>query len=145
MVGDGPYGLAYRRYMETLFTGYKKITANGLVRRGRPEGVPLVRFDHILFKHNGRLLRATSHEPRPLPQAEGYSRRCIRFEFVAAQRHLSPRRPADCDPRPAGRQAPKFDERRTTYDERPFPRPPGPNINVSLNFLDLVQKRLKND
>ena len=50
--------------METLFTGYKKITANGLVRRGRPEGVPLVRFDHILFKHNGRLLRATSHEPR---------------------------------------------------------------------------------
>ena len=64
MVGDGPYGLAYRRYMETLFTGYKKITANGLVRRGRPEGVPLVRFDHILFKHNGRLLRATSHEPR---------------------------------------------------------------------------------
>ena len=64
MVWDGPYGLAYRRYMETLFTGYKKITANGLVRRGRPEGVPLVRFDHILFKHNGRLLRATSHEPR---------------------------------------------------------------------------------
>ena len=47
--------------METLFTGYKKITANGLVRRGRPEGVPLVRFDHILFKHNGRFLRATSH------------------------------------------------------------------------------------
>ena len=42
----------------------KKITANGLVRRGRPEGVPLVRFDHSLFKHNGRLLRAMSHEQR---------------------------------------------------------------------------------
>ena len=24
-------------------------------------GVPLVRFDHSLFKHNGRLLRATNH------------------------------------------------------------------------------------
>ncbi len=35
MVWDGPYGLAYRRYMETMFTGYKKITANGHVRRGR--------------------------------------------------------------------------------------------------------------
>ena len=41
---------------------HKKCTANGLVRRGRPEGVPLVRFDHSLFKHNGRLLRATSHK-----------------------------------------------------------------------------------
>ncbi len=50
--------------METLFTGYKKITANGLVRRGRPEGVPLVRFDHILFMHNGKLLRATNQEQR---------------------------------------------------------------------------------
>ena len=27
-------------------------------------GVPLVRFDHILFEYNGRLLRATSHESR---------------------------------------------------------------------------------
>ena len=27
-------------------------------------GVPLVRFDHILFEYNGKLLRATSHEPR---------------------------------------------------------------------------------
>ena len=27
-------------------------------------GVPLVRFDHSLFKHNGRLLRATNHELR---------------------------------------------------------------------------------
>ena len=42
----------------------KKITANGLVRRGRPEGVPLMRFDHILFEYNGRFLRAMSHEQR---------------------------------------------------------------------------------
>ena len=62
----------------------QKITANGLVHRGRPEafwpvkcrpaegagrlpkrtavaGVPLVRFDHSLFKNNSRLLRAISH------------------------------------------------------------------------------------
>ena len=51
---------------------------------------------------------------------EGHSRRCIQFEFVAAQRHLSPKRPANCGLRPAG--------------------PPGPNINVSLNIWDLVQK-----
>ena len=38
----------------------KKIMANGLVLKGRPEGVPLVRFDHSLFKHNGRLLRAAA-------------------------------------------------------------------------------------
>ena len=42
----------------------KKYTASGLVRRGRPEGVPLVRFDHILFKHNGRFLRATNYKSR---------------------------------------------------------------------------------
>ena len=42
----------------------KEITANGLVRRGRPEGVPLVRFDHSLFKYNGRFLRITSHKQR---------------------------------------------------------------------------------
>ena len=33
-----------------------------------------------------------------------------------------------------GRQALKFDERRTTYDERLFTRPSGPNINGSLNI-----------
>ena len=37
--------------------------------------------------------RTTSHEPL-FSRAEGYSRRCIQFEFVAAKRHLSPRRPA---------------------------------------------------
>ena len=85
------------------------------VRRGRPEGVPLVRFDHSLFKHNGRLLRATNHEPRFFPRAEGCSRRCRQFESVVAQRHLNPKRPANCGLRPAGPLAPNFDERRTTY------------------------------
>ena len=37
-------------------------------------------------------------------RAEGHSRRCSQFEFVAAKRHLSPRRPANCDRR--GRQDP---------------------------------------
>ena len=36
-------------------------------------------------------LRATNNEPRAtiFSRAEGYSRRCIQFEFVAAKRHLS--------------------------------------------------------
>ena len=64
--------------------------------------------------------RTTNHEPRFFSRAEGYSRRCRRSEFVAAQRHLNPRRPANCDRR--GRQAPKF-------DERLFARPIGPNLH----------------
>ena len=48
----------------------------------------------------------TSHEPRPFPLAEGYSRRCRQFEFIAAQRHLTPRRPANCELRPAGPSGP---------------------------------------
>ena len=63
--------------METVFTGYKKNTANGLVRRGHPltsqtafggqlpyKGSlvrPAARFDHSPFEYNGRFLRATSH------------------------------------------------------------------------------------
>ena len=59
---------------------HKKITANGLVRRGRPltsqtafggqlpyKGSlvrPAVRFGHSPFEYNGRLLRATNHEQR---------------------------------------------------------------------------------
>ena len=70
----------------------QKNTANGLVRRGRPltsqtafggqlpyKGSlvrPAARFDHSPFEYNGRFLRATNHEPRFFPQAEGYSRRC---------------------------------------------------------------------
>ena len=34
-------------------------------------------------------------------RAEGYSRRCRHSEAVAAQRHLSPRRPSACNLRPA--------------------------------------------
>ena len=87
---------------------------------------PVARFHHIPFEYHGGLLRATSHEPRPFPRAEGYSRRCRLSELVAAQRHLTPRRPANCQLQPTGPSAPKFDERRTTYDERLFAWPSGP-------------------
>ena len=71
----------------------KKYTVNDLVRRGRPltsqtafggqlpyKGSlvrPVARFHHSLFEYNGRLLRATNNEPRPLPRAEGHSRRPV--------------------------------------------------------------------
>ena len=58
-------------------------------------------------------------------RAEGHSRRCIQFEFVAAKRHLSPRRPANCERRPAG--------------------PSGHDINISLNIRRFGSKRLEND
>ena len=56
-------------------------------------------------------------------RAEGYSRRCHHSEAVAAQRHLSPRRPAACDLRPAGRHGVRSanHEPRTTNNE---PRTP---------------------
>ena len=49
-------------------------------------------------------------------RAEGYSRRCRHSESVAAQRHLSPRRPAACELRPAGRHGVRSanHEQRTT-------------------------------
>ena len=97
----------------------KKYTANGLVRRGCPKpfwpvrcrpsggagrlpkrtavaGRPVVRFHHNPFMYDGRFLRATNDEPRAtiFSRAEGHSRRCSQFEFVAAKRRLSPRRPA---------------------------------------------------
>ena len=105
----------------------KKYTAHGLVRRRRPltsqtafggqlpyKGslvCPAVRFHHSPFEYNGRLFtnhesRATNHESLFFSRAEGHSRRCRHSESVAAQRHLSPRRPAACGLRPAGRQAP---------------------------------------
>ena len=67
---------------------------------------PVVRFHHSLSEYNGRLLRTTNHEPRAtiFSRAEGQSRRCLQFEFDAAQRHLSLRRPA-------GPSGPRFDER----------------------------------
>ena len=76
---------------------------------------PAVRFGYSLFDYGGMFLRATNHEPRAtiFSRAEGYSRRCLQFEFDAAQRHLSLRRPA-------GPSGPRFDERWTTYDERLF-------------------------
>ena len=91
-----------------------------------PVGSPPERFHHIPFEYNGRLLRTTNHEPRFFPRAEGYSRRCRHSESVAAKRHLTPRRLAACELRPAGPSAPKFDERRTTYDERLFAWLSGP-------------------
>ena len=105
----------------------QKYTTCGLGRRGRPltsqtafggqlpyKGSlvqPAVRFHHSSSEYNGRFLRATSHEPLFLLRAEGHSRRCRYSEYVAAKRHLSPRRPANCGLRPAGSSAPKFDER----------------------------------
>ena len=67
---------------------------------------PAVRFGYSLFDYGGMFLRATNHEPRAtiFSRAEGYSRRCLQFEFDAAQRHLSLRRPAG----PSGL---RFDER----------------------------------
>ena len=60
-----------------------------------------------LFLYDGRFLRATNDEPRAtiFSRAEGQSRRCRSFECDAAKRHLSPRRPANCGQRSAGRQA----------------------------------------
>ena len=46
--------------------------------------------------------------------------------------------------RTAGPSGPIFDERQTTYDERSFPRPIGPNINISLNIRRFGSKRLEN-
>ena len=37
-----------------------------------------------------------------ISRAEGHSRRCRYYESVAVQRHLSPRRPANCQLRPEG-------------------------------------------
>ena len=96
----------------------KNCTANGLVRRGRPltsqtafggqlpyKGSlvrPVARFHHSPFGYNGRLLRATSHEPRTTA-------------FSTSRGSLE----AACELRSAACGAvPKFDERTTTYDER---------------------------
>ena len=78
---------------EKEVTDCKKIHGHGLVRRGRPltsqtafggqlpyKGSlvrPVARFHHSRFEYNGRPLRATNNEPRPLPRAEGYSRRPV--------------------------------------------------------------------
>jgi hypothetical protein len=73
---------------------------------------PVARFHHSLFEYNGRLLRATSHEPRPFPRAEGYSRRCHYSESVAAKR---PKSEAACELRGRWPQNSMNDLRRTTY------------------------------
>ena len=104
-----------------------------------PVGSPPERFHHSPSEYNGRLLRATNHEPRvtihpgimagfyeprttshePLffSRAEGYSRRCRYSEFVAAKRHLSPRRPANCGLRSAGPSPNSMNELRPTTNE----------------------------
>ena len=83
---------------------------------------PAAIFGHSRSEYNGKFLRATNNEPRAtiFSRAEGHSRRCRHSESVAAKRHLSPRRHANCQLRPAGPSGPIFDERRTTYDERLF-------------------------
>ena len=124
-------------------TGHKKNTANGHVRRGCPltsqtafggqlpyKGSlvrPAAIFGHSQSEYNGKFLRATNHEQRAtiFSRVEGHSRRCRHSESVAAKRHLSPRRPATCQLRPAG--------------------PIGPNINGSLNIRGFGSKRLEND
>ena len=153
--GGTPFGRPLRHRSQAMGITQSQVTknmANGHVRRGRPltsqtafggqlpyKGSlvrPAVRFGHSQSEYNGKVLRATnyepratSHEPRFFPQVESHSRRCYSFEFVAAKRHLSPRRHANCGLRPAGPSGSKFDERRTTYDERSFPRPTGPNLH----------------
>ena len=92
--------------------------AGRLPKRTAVAGQPAVKFNHSPFLSNGGILRTTNHEPRFFPRAEGYSRRCRQFELVAAQRHLSPWRPATCDLRPAGPSGPRFDKRN---------RPAGPS------------------
>ena len=66
---------------------------------------PAAIFGHSRSEYNGKFLRTTNNEPRAtiFSRAEGHSRRCRHSESVAAKRHLSPRRPANCDRR--GRQA----------------------------------------
>ena len=91
----------------------QKNTASGLVRRGCPKpfwpvrcrptegagrlpkrtavaGQPVVRFDHTYSCMMVGFYepRTMNHEPL-FSRAEGHSRRCSQFEFVAAQRHLS--------------------------------------------------------
>ena len=95
--GGTPFGRPLRYRIQAMgekeVTDCKKIHGHGLVRRGRPltsqtafggqlpyKGSlvrPVARFHHSLFEYNGRLLRATNNEPRPLPRAEGYSRRPV--------------------------------------------------------------------
>ena len=104
----------------------KNCTASGPVHRGRPltsqtafggqlpyKGSlvrPVARCDHNLSEYNVRLLRATNHEQRAtiFSRAEGHSRRCRHSEFITAQRHLSPRRPANCQLRQAGPSGPNI-------------------------------------
>ena len=108
-----PYGIAVRRWERKR--GHrlqKKYMASGHVRRGRPltsqtafggqlpyKGSlvrPAAIFGHSRSEYNGKFLRATNNEPRFFPQGEGHSRRCRHSESVAAKRHLSPRRHANC-------------------------------------------------
>ena len=60
-------------------------------------------------------------------RAEGYSRRCRYSEFVAAKRHLNPKRTANCRLRTAGRQALNStnDLRRTDLRRGLWPSFPG--------------------
>ena len=73
-----------------------------------------VRFGNRPAPSAGRHLTGQKGLGRPLRRprlgrflrAEGYSRRCRYSESVAAQQHLSPRRPANGGLRPAGALAP---------------------------------------
>ena len=96
-------------------------TASSRMRRGRPltsqtafggqlpyKGSlvrPAARFHHIPFDYNGRLLRATNHEPR----ATNHEPRTTSHYFFTSRWVF------EANGGPSGS---KFDERRTTYDER---------------------------
>ena len=92
--------------------------AGRLPKRTAVAGQPAVKFNHSPFLSNGGGLRATNHEPRAtaFSMSRGGARRYRPFEFDAAQRHLSPWRPANCEQR--GRQAPKT-RRTKTWAVRP--------------------------
>ena len=78
--GRWPFFFAYCRIVATDI----HLIARMRYRRGRPKGVPLWEFRKMLCRENaicrpqsGRFLRA-----------EGYSKRCCQFEFVAAERRI---------------------------------------------------------
>ena len=126
--GGTPFGRPLRHRSQAMGITQsqiaKKYTANGHVRRGCPLtsqtafggqlpykgslGRPAAIFGHSQSEYNGKFLRATNHEQRAtiFSRAEGHSRRCRHSESVAAKRHLSPRRPATCQLRPAGPSGP---------------------------------------
>ena len=120
-------------------TGYSQ--KSRLPKRTAVAGQPVVRVNHNPFEYNVDFYepRTTSHEPRPFPRAEGHSRRCCYAESVAAQRHLSPRQPANGGLR--GRQAPTAmnDERPTMNGFMPRRQASG-FVKASMNWRAMLDR-----